>query len=228
MKNCKSKIGVTLVEMLIVVAVITLLVSMVVGIAARLDDQGKERLTENTFALVNAALGQFQDYGYGYKDYSVYPDNQREFYRGLDFPMDCNDLTGAELESELGKALDKVGEISITGGIHDPNYSGSEAVYFFLSQVPTSRQTLDKIDSSLITNENSDRQELEIKIGGRKYPLQRVIDPWGETLRYDYYDNVNEKALTWRRREKSKKNFPLITSAGPDRIFGTDDDMTNR
>ena len=219
MKNCKFKIGVTLVEMLIVVAVITLLVSMVVGIAARLDDQGRERLTENTFALLNAALGQFKDYGYNYKD---------DYYRDFEFPIDCNDLVKDKLEEELGKALDMPGEILITGGTHDPNYSGSEALYFFLSQVPTSRQTLDKVDSSLITNENSDRDELEIKVGSRKYQLQRVIDPWGETLRYSYYENPYETSREPRPPGDEPRNFPLITSAGPDRIFGTDDDMTNR
>lgn len=218
MKNFKSEIGVTLVEMLVVVAVITLLVSMVVGIAARIDDQGRERLMENTFALVNAALGQFKDYGYQYKEGD---------FRDFEFPLDCNDLVKTDLESELGKALGKMGGISITGGTHDPNYSGSEALYFFLSQVPTSRQTLDKIDSSLITNEDSDRDELEIEVGGRRYPLQRVIDPWGETLRYSYYENHNENTREPDFGDEPR-NFPLITSAGPDRIFGTDDDMTNR
>ncbi|MHC4158577.1 MAG: type II secretion system protein [Planctomycetota bacterium] len=215
MKKFKSEIGVTLVEMLVVVAVITLLVSMVVGIAARIDNQGRERLTENTFALLNAALGQFKDYGYQYKD---------EDFRDFEFPIDCNDLVETDLESELGKALDKVCDIS---GNHDPNFSGSEALYFFLSQVPTSRQTLDKIDGSLITNEDSDRDEMEIRVGSRKYPLQRVIDPWGETLRYSYYENRYENTRE-PDFDDEPRNFPLITSAGPDRIFGTDDDMTNR
>lgn len=219
MKSCKLQIGLTLVEMLIVVAVITLLASMVIGIAARLDSQSKERLAENTFALLNAALGQFQDFGYNYMD---------DYYRDFEFPIDCNSLTRPDLENELGKALDMPGEISITptGAAYDPNYSGSAALYFFLSQVPASRQTLDKIDGSLITNENSDRDELEIEVGERRYPLQRVIDPWGETLRYSYYDNGRE--VSDEPDSDEPRNFPIVTSAGPDRIFGTNDDMTNR
>jgi len=111
-------------------------------------------------------------------------------------------------------------------GVHnDPNYSGSEALYFFLSRVPASRQTLDKIDDSLITNEGSGKQPMEIHIaflGGPKiFPLLRIIDPWGTTLHYDYY---NELTLD----PKSKRTFPEIISAGPDRIFGTGDDITNR
>jgi len=219
--DCKAKIGVTLVEMLIVLAVITLLVSMVVGIAARLDNQGKERLAKNTFALLNAALGQFQDYGYHYKS---------EEYRDFEFPIDCNSLSKPDLESELGKALDMPVEITIIGGgTYDPNYSGSEALYFFLSQVPASRQVLDKIDKSLITSEGSDKSPMEIKIGDKRYPLQRIIDPWGKTIHYSYYDNGNEGPTTEPQPPNDDpRNFPIITSAGPDRVFGTADDITNR
>lgn len=216
--DCKAKIGVTLVEMLIVLAVITILVSMVVAIAARLDNQSKERLAKSTFALLNAALGQFQDYGYHYES---------EEYRDFKFPIDCNDLDDDELENELGEALDMLGEVFITGGDHnDPNFSGSEALYFFLSQVPVSREALDKIDKSLITNEGSDKREMEIQVGDKKYPLQRIIDPWGETVRYSYYRNSYE--ISNEPPEDERRNFPIITSAGPDRVFGTADDITNR
>ena len=215
--DCKAKIGVTLVEMLVVLAVITILVSMVVAIAARLDNQGKERLAKNTLALLSTALGQFKDYGYYYKT---------EKYRDFEFPIDCNDLDAGELENELGEALDMLGQVSISGGSHDPNYSGSEALYFFLSQVPASRQVLDKIDDSLVTSEGSDKREMEIQIGDKRGPLRRIIDPWGETLRYSYYDNGYEISREPPRDER--RNFPIVTSAGPDRIFGTKDDITNR
>ncbi len=120
-------------------------------------------------------------------------------------------------------------EVSITGA-HDPNYSGSEMLYFFLSRIPASRKTLERIDVSLITNEGSDEQEMNIEIrfasGDIKtYPLFRIIDPWGKTLHYDYYD---ENENDFDKRKKGKRTFPLITSAGPDEIFGTDDDISSR
>ncbi len=215
--DCKAKIGVTLVEMLIVLAVITVLVSMVVGIAARIDNQGKERLTKSTLALVGAALGQFKGYGYQYKS---------QGYRDFEFPIDCNGLDRGELENELGKALNMPSP-PITGGDHnDPNFSGSEALYFFLREVPASREVLDKIDKSLITNEGSDKREMKIWIGNKEYPLQRIIDPWGKTIRYSYYRNSRE--ISNEPPEDERRNFPIITSAGPDRIFGTADDITNR
>jgi prepilin-type N-terminal cleavage/methylation domain-containing protein len=218
-KNRTCKIGLTLIEMLIVVAIIAILVTMVIGIAAHIDNQGKEQLTENTFALLGAALGQFQDYGYNYKVPTTASDDEREFYRSLNFPLDCNGLSDTGLEGALENALGLgAGSVSIAGDHNDMD-SGSEALYFFLSRVPHCRGTLEKIDKSLITNEDSDGDNMIIKVDDVNYPLMRFIDPWGETLRYDYYDETASFASD--ERMKSKKTFPVITSAGPDRDFDT-------
>jgi prepilin-type N-terminal cleavage/methylation domain-containing protein len=214
MESCKHKTGVTLVEILIVVAIIAILATMVISLAARIDSQGKERLTESTFALLNAALGEFQDYGYSYED-SASVD-----YSEFDFPLDCNGFEKGELEDTLEVALGATVLINPVGE-HKNEYSGSEALYFFLSKVPESRKTLAKIDSSLITNEDSNGDNMEINVDGKEYSLLRIIDPWGETLRYDYYDEDDPKP-------DEARNFPVIISAGPDGIFGTDDDITSR
>jgi prepilin-type N-terminal cleavage/methylation domain-containing protein len=218
MKTCKHKFGLTLVEMLIAVGIIAILASMIISIAGRIQTQDNERLTESTFALLNAALQQFRDYGYNYGG----------SYQGFDFPLDCNDFDEVTLRETLEEALGLApGDVIISGGEHDPNYSGSEALYFFLSRVPTSRKTLDRIDSSLITNKGLDKQPMNIDVDGRYYPLLRFIDPWGKTLRYSYYDNgietsSNEPPIGERR------TFPVITSSGPDREFGTPDDLGSR
>jgi prepilin-type N-terminal cleavage/methylation domain-containing protein len=218
MKRRQNKTGVTLVEILVVVAIIAILVTMVIGIAARIDTQGKERLTKNTIALLTAALGQFGDYGYRYSDSN---------YADFKFPPDCNGFSDTDLKTELQTALGVI--VSISGGTHDANYSGSEAMYFFLSRVPESRQTLDKIDKKLVTNLGLDGSPMKITINPgvdeKEYPLFRVIDPWGKTLRYDYYDETKTNPDD---RRKSKKTFPVITSAGPDKEFDTADDITSR
>jgi len=215
MKSYKHKYGVTLVEMLIVLAIIALLTSMVIGIAGRISNQSKEQLTRNTFALLNAALEQFRDYEYNYPP----P------YSDFDFPLDCNDYLFSnppnfDLRTTLMNALGAANVL--ISGTHDPVYSGSEVLYFFLSRIPESRKTLDKIDGSLITNLNDERAKIEISIDGRVYPLLRIIDPWGKTLRYDYYDETTLDP-------DNKRTFPVITSAGPDRDFETTaDNLTNR
>lgn len=220
MGSYKHKTGVTLVEMAIVIAVIALLVAMVVGIAARIENQSKENLAKNTIAILTAALGQFHNYEYNYS----HPD-----YSGLKFPLDCNDFTQSALQTTLQNALGAA-SVLITGGIHKNEYSGSEVLYFFLSRVPECRKTLDEIDGSLITNRDFNKQNMNIRItffdsSFRDYPLLRITDPWDTTLRYDYYDEWQINPVT---RDEGKKTFPVITSAGPDKVFGTVDDITSR
>ncbi len=212
--------GVTLVEILVVVVVIAILAGMVIGLARRIDNQGKEQLVKNTFEILNCALEQFADYGYRYKDLN---------YADFDFPLDCNDYLFSnppnfDLRTTLMSALGAM-DVSIISGTNDPNYSGSEAMYFFLSRVPDCRVTLDKVDKSFITNLDNNRTPITINVAGSIVPLMRVIDCWGTTLRYDYYD---ERAPTFDDMRDSKKTFPVITSAGPDRVFDTVDDITSR
>jgi len=213
MRNRTDKYGLTLIEMLIVVGIIALLTAMIIGIARRIDTQSKERLTENTIAIINTALGQFQDYKYDYNDIN---------YRSFSFPLDCNDYVAfaATLENALGLTA---GSITLTGGTHKPDYSGCEVMYFLLSQIPECRTTLDKIDKSLITCKGSNNQNMSITVGGQIYPLLRIIDPWGTTLLYDYYDETVNPP-----NPKSRRTFPVVMSAGPDRIFGTNDDIKSK
>ena len=220
MKSCKkNKTGLTLIEMLIVVGIIAILVSMVIGIAGRIDTQGKEQLAESTIAILTAALGQFRDYGYNY-------DNSVVDYSDFKFPLDCNDFEKVDLQTTLSDALGT--NILIDASGHDRNYSGSEVLYFFLSRVPESRKTLDQIDSSLVTNKGSNKQPMSITVDTRSYPLLRIIDSWGKTLQYSYYRNQYEPLPSSEPEANERRNFPVIISAGPDGKFGNDDDITSR
>ena len=208
----QTKRGFTLVEMLVVIAIVAALATMIVGVASRIESREKEKLGKNTLALLTTALAQFHDYDFVYKD----PD-----YSAFNFPLDCSGFIADEVEETLKDALGtEAGSIVITGA-HDPNYSSNEVMYLLLSMVPASRATLNKIDKKLVTS-----SEATITVDGREYPLLRVVDPWGETLRYDYYD---EQEPDVDKRNKSKRTFPLIISAGPDRDFDTvDDNITSR
>jgi prepilin-type N-terminal cleavage/methylation domain-containing protein len=222
MKSDANKTGLSLVEMLVVVAIIVILTTMVIGLAGRIDNQSKERLTKSTIAIITAALGQFQDYRYQYKNLA---------YADFDFPPDCNGfdvpLIQKTLENVLGLAAGSV-LIAPAAAHNDPGYSGGEVMYFFLGRVPESRMTLDKIDESLVTNLGLDNQPMNISItypdvSITVLPLLRINDPWGTALRYDYY---NEMLIP--PDPGQKRTFPEITSAGPDKKFGTADDIRNR
>jgi prepilin-type N-terminal cleavage/methylation domain-containing protein len=135
MRIDRNKTGFTLVEMLIVLAIVVILTTMVIGLAGRIDNQSKEQLTKNTIGLITAALRQFHDYKYRYES---------PIYAEFDFPLDCNDFLQPAIEMTMGNALGAT--VVISGGTPDISYSGGEALYLFLSQLPECRKTLDKID----------------------------------------------------------------------------------
>jgi prepilin-type N-terminal cleavage/methylation domain-containing protein len=235
MKTRAYKTGFTLVEIVVVIAIIALLVSMVIRIAKRIGDHAKERLCRENIALIGNALEQFRDFGHEYL-----------FDEGTVFPLDCNGypLTSVSPDPNLPGTLRYSSffglydaPIITISGAHDPNFSGSEALYFLLSQVPDCRKTLEKIDKSLLTDKGTDGNPITITIGTLPAkPLIRIIDPWGTTLRYDYYPDYYDYLIAfptkhWATyypyRDSAKKTFPVITSAGPDKQFDTDDDITN-
>lgn len=151
MKTRRRNNGLSLIEMLIAVAVIALLATMAIGIAARIESQAREKAVKGLFALLDGALQEYRQ------------------FKG-DFP---------------GQA-------------------GSAGLYNELRSVPTSREILDKIDDSLIVSKSK---------GAGAPPVPGMYDPWGGELDYLYGPD---------------DTFPRLTSAGPDKIFGTADDISNR
>ena len=116
MKPGPLKSGFTLIEMLMVVAIIAILVSMVVGITRHVDDQRKERLCRNTIDLIGNALEQFRDFGYEYKNAD---------YAGLVFPLDCRGFRKVLLEPTLLNALG-LSVVITPEPTHDLNFASSE------------------------------------------------------------------------------------------------------
>ncbi|MHC4433383.1 MAG: prepilin-type N-terminal cleavage/methylation domain-containing protein [Planctomycetota bacterium] len=92
----------------------------------------------------------------------------------------------------------------------EQNYANAAAhteyLYNELDSVPDSRSILEKIEDSLIENKYS-------AAAAPVAEIPEIYDPWGTVLDYIYSPG---------------ENFPLIVSAGPDRKFGTADDIDNR
>jgi prepilin-type N-terminal cleavage/methylation domain-containing protein len=78
----------------------------------------------------------------------------------------------------------------------------SEFLYGELSSVPDVQEILKKLSNSAVENKH-----------GTEQTTAEIYDPWGTPLDYRYI--VND-------------HFPLLVSAGPDKTFGTADDITNR
>lgn len=77
----------------------------------------------------------------------------------------------------------------------------SELLYGELYRIPDSRKILLMVDESMIVDTD-------------KNGLFEICDRWGTPLNYVYELVIDV--------------FPLIVSAGPDKILGTADDITNR
>ena len=151
MKTRRCNSGLSLIEMLIAVAVIALLATMAIGIAARIESQAKEKAVKGLFACLEGALEEY-----------------REF----------------------------------TGDF--PRLQGPRILYDELRSVPSSRQILDKMDHSFTGH---------MAMGDDEAPAPGIFDPWGMPLIYEY---------------GSGDTFPKLTSAGPDKMWGTADDVSNR
>lgn len=90
-------------------------------------------------------------------------------------------------------------------GFPDPNQvpylTSSAALYGQLKLTPGLSEYLDGISSDLIRN-NPDTTD-----------MPQIYDPWGTLLYYHYVPG---------------NNFPKLISAGPDKVFGTPDDIQNK
>jgi prepilin-type N-terminal cleavage/methylation domain-containing protein len=218
--------GLTLIEMLVVVGIIAILLATIIVVTRRVEGQSQENMLANTFAILESALGQFYDYEFRY------PSPYAEFR----FPLDCSDFSLLTLQTTLAGATgattvlitnhDEAAEADPARKLEYLQYSGCEVMYFFLSQVPEARQALSGISSALVTNKNMYGNDIQIVVNGRlPEPLLRVVDPWGTTLRYDYYDERLPSVAGWLR---TRRSFPVLVSAGPDRQFGTADDISSK
>ena len=163
MKRYENNSGFTLVEILVVVAIIAILATMVIGIAARINDQSKERGLKFVFSLLESALQEYNE------------------FKGT-FP---------------GQP-----EKNFTDPQMNPQYLHSQYLYGELSLIPESRKILEQITKSMIKNEY-----------GTIDTTPEIYDTWGTVLDYIYVPG---------------DNFPELLSAGPDKIFGTADDISNK
>ncbi len=170
MKTYKYKYGLTLVEMLIVIGVLAVLASMVIGIAARIDNQSRERSLKTTFAMLEGALQEYKE------------------FQGIFPEQPVKNFTDVAAHSE----------------------------YFYgeLYSIPDSRKILERVSDTLIRNEYSPAGVLLVDTP------PEIYDPWridSEEFRraIDYIYVTGD-------------NFPRLISAGPDRVFGTADDISNR
>ncbi len=201
-------------EVLVVVAIIVILAAITLHLAGRFSNKNKERKTRQAISILNAALQEFEDFDYSY---STEPDPN---FVGYEYPIDCNGFTKTEVINAVEEALNPDTITDTNMATYDIDYSGISVAYFFLDQVPSCGEILERLDEELVTNENADGESMMLEINNREYRFYRVNDAWGRPLRYDYYD---EEESDGDIRFEDRRQFPKIKSAGKDGEFSADD-----
>jgi prepilin-type N-terminal cleavage/methylation domain-containing protein len=194
----------SLVELIVVLAVILILAGTLLGVGKYLMVRANADLTASELEVIATALQQYYD----------------DFGK---FPFFTMDNTGAYVTDADGSGflLDEymniVGYTVFQGDIpvpaNDLGFDSSAALFYFLDKNPNSRKIVEALTDSLISSKDTSGQSIQITLAaGQTIDLPRFIDPWGTSIRYEYIDGTA---------------FPKLTSAGPDMTFGTPDDIVN-
>lgn len=158
----RSRIAVTLVEMLTVLAILVVLAGLAGTLFSRLQQHSKQQATRNLLLILDGALSEYMD------------------SQGA-FPIPPAMATGPAARGQF--------------------------LLQTLESVAASRQLVDRIDKGLF----KDRWPLPHD-GGPDGQVE-IYDPWDMALDYTFGPS---------------DSIPVLRSAGPDRIYGTADDITNR
>lgn len=199
MKRNQKTNGLTIAEILVAIAIVALLAAGLYSVSSYVETKSKITLTESTIETLAAAIDEYHD-----------------FYGKFPFKADTSYGRG-ELEANNSNGLN--GNVSVKDGVvgdYNDSYASIEALYYFLNKCPNSKKIVNSINISLITNKDNKNREYFFTPtgGGQTYPLMHIIDAWKTPLRYTY---------------EQGDNFPVITSAGPDRDFGKkEDNITSR
>ncbi|MBN2376727.1 MAG: prepilin-type N-terminal cleavage/methylation domain-containing protein [Sedimentisphaerales bacterium] len=193
--------GFTLVELLVVVAIVLIIVSGIVTVGGTVRTQAKIRNTESTIRLLESALTEYNNYkssfppGCGDEQYdfvTIVQDRTGYFGEEGDHAI-APDTWGTFAGVDLNRLLAARASVEI--------------LYFFLDQVPDCQKYLSRIAEEYKTNEDGD----SLKVNDVFVPLIEVNDAWQRPIRYKVF-------LTG-------EDFPELISAGPDGLFYTADDI---
>jgi hypothetical protein len=225
----KGHFGFTAMEIVVVISILALLVGVFVGLGHRIRVEGNDELTKSTITILSTALEQYYDYTHSY------PPDVNYARTGVP-PATLHDI---DLSVALNTTYAPNPSEGVSGFVHDAqNFSSIEVLYYYLNRVPASRKILEKLSPKVVTAKaehlvggkvqtvRPDDPNLVIDIGPAgnttTVNLFRVVDSWQTPLRYSQVRPlVGGKYL-------QTTNFPLIESAGPDKIFHTQDDITSK
>lgn len=192
--------GMSLMEVLVAMAVVLVLIGSLIGIGSFVKTRAQIDQTKGLLETLCTALERY---------YSDQVPNS--------FPFDTdtnNDNVLDALDSYTVPVLETDLQGTVNGGLLDEDAS-SAALFYFLDKNPASRAIVENIANTLVTNKENGGPDIQLTLTatGQVIDLPRYVDPWGTSIRYVYLDGTA---------------FPVLTSAGPDKVFDTPDDITSK
>ncbi len=198
----------SLIEMVVVLATILILAGALLGVGKYLTIRASVDLTNSELEVLATALQQYYD------DWDAFPfdtpDTNGNGILGDDYVV-------ADLENDLDGTISSgtLPEHPIYNSVEVVSSAGSIVLFYFLDRNPNSRTIIEALTDSLISNRDASGQPIQLEQpsgSGTLIDLPRFIDVWGTSIRYEYLPDTA---------------FPILTSAGPDEVFGTSDDIVN-
>lgn len=248
--RCRTGRGFTLISMLITVGIVSALVTLLVVTGQRVIEGSRKQGTKAILSTLRAALEVYKNNTTVTNQtmigrYGVFPpepmatDNIVNGVEIRNFNInDIDELLIHQTLSELAEQNEAIGiEANINGyrqshfaepdiawqdyGLEGNNLNelylaraSIEVLYVALSQVPECREIIQTLPEGNVVNIDGNAVDLtddgNTNQNDQYVSLFEVTDAWNVPLRY---------------RNRGKGVFPLITSAGPDHIFDTDDDI---
>lgn len=200
MKHIGRKKGFTLVELMTVMGILALLASALLTAGKYVKIRAYERLTASTISVIVTALEQYYD------DIGGFPAVDHNITLNVSAFKTYSSGTYNNIEDLTG------GTVSPAGSGVMPEYdeyASIAAMYYYLNRCFNSSNILSAISDTFITGKDKAGTDLALTVNAKTVPLIRIVDTWGNALRYKY---------------TSGDSFPVIVSAGRDGDFSTTGD----
>ena len=218
--------GFSLVELLVVMAIMSLLAVGMVAVGSHVRTNAKIRDTESTIRILCTALDAYQEYHDTGSSNFKFPtppvdhtkdelnDELSAYFGGTNVEMtaanegDHEDYIWDD-EDDLADTTDQ--DIDAQKERRQEAIATIEFLYFHLNDTPPARDIIKNLPNSVVANDDEDYLVDKRTTSDRTVPFLEVNDAWGHPL--------------WYRRPAN--GFPKLISAGPDGVFRTADDIVS-
>ena len=191
-----ERAGFTLIELIVVVAILALVATAMVGVSSYLQTQKKNVLTRQCLQLLSTAVAEFYDITGHYPIDSWPADWDETDTDGNDVYLGC-----------------RIRDADSSGGTP----KSDELLYLQLSLLPQTRAIIAKLPEKLIVSPLSEAKvQLAHDLTTDTRYLRSIVDPW--------HKEDDQRPLLYERNTTNPDGvFPKIWSSGPDGESDPDD-----